>query len=94
MDQSQETNVASTDSSSPGDSGYRGIRNIQIYARLAIPVAALFAVVYFCTNWITTRRTGNYQLFFDCELAIPLVPDTATNSRSHPLGPLLPFSHP
>ena len=42
--------------------------------QLAIPVAILFALVYFCTNWITSRRTGNHHLFFDWELAIPFVP--------------------
>jgi membrane-associated phospholipid phosphatase len=31
-------------------------------------------VVYFCTNWITSRRTENHHLFFDRELAIPFVP--------------------
>jgi membrane-associated phospholipid phosphatase len=41
---------------------------------LVIPVATLFVVVYFSTNWITSRRTGNYHLFFDWELAIPFVP--------------------
>jgi membrane-associated phospholipid phosphatase len=64
----------STDKSSSNDSGYRGIHNIPVYARLAIPVSALFAVVYFGVNWITARRTGNYHLFFDWESAIPFVP--------------------
>jgi membrane-associated phospholipid phosphatase len=41
---------------------------------LVIPVATLFVVIYFSTNWITSRRTGNYHLFFDWELAIPFVP--------------------
>jgi membrane-associated phospholipid phosphatase len=41
---------------------------------LAIPVAILFVVVYFCTNWITSRRTGNFHLYLDAELAIPFVP--------------------
>ena len=45
-----------------------------VYARLAIPVLVLFAVVYFGTNWITSQRTGNYRLFFEWELAIPFVP--------------------
>ncbi len=75
MDQAQETHIASTDKSSPNDSGYRGIHNVPVYARLAIPVAALFAVVYFGMNWITARRTGNYHLFFDWELSIPFVAD-------------------
>ena len=48
--------------------------NVPVYARLAIPVAILFAAVYFCTNWITSRRISNYHLFFDWELAIPFVP--------------------
>ena len=58
----------------PGDSGYRGLHNVPVYARLAIPVLVLFAVVYFGTNWITSQRTGNYRLFFEWELAIPFVP--------------------
>jgi membrane-associated phospholipid phosphatase len=62
------------DSSSTTDSGYRGIANVPVYAHLAIPVATLFAVVYFFTNWITSRRTGNYHLFLEWELAIPFVP--------------------
>lgn len=37
-------------------------------------MAILFAVVYFCTNWITSRRTDNHHLYFDRELAIPFVP--------------------
>jgi membrane-associated phospholipid phosphatase len=57
-----------------GDSGYRGVHNVPVYARLAIPVLVLFAVVYFGTNWITSQRTGNYRLFFEWELAIPFVP--------------------
>jgi len=47
---------------------------VPVYARLAIPVLVLFAVVYFGTNWITSQRTGNYRLFFEWELAIPFVP--------------------
>ena len=31
-------------------------------------------MVYFPTNWITSRRTGNHRLFLDWELAIPFVP--------------------
>jgi len=54
--------------------GYRGIGNALFYARLAVPLSLLFAVVYFGTNWITARRTDNYQLYFDWELAIPFVP--------------------
>jgi len=69
-----EAHIASVDSSSNTVSGYRGIDNVPAYARLAIPVALLFAVVYFCTNWITSRRTDNYHLFLDWELAIPFVP--------------------
>ncbi|MEN8108886.1 MAG: phosphatase PAP2 family protein [Pseudomonadota bacterium] len=41
---------------------------------MTIPLAILFGVVYFCTNWITSRRTDNYRLFFDWEQAIPFVP--------------------
>ena len=58
----------------PGDSGYRGLHNVPLYARLAIPVLALFALVYFGANWITSRRAGNYHLYFDWELAFPSVP--------------------
>jgi membrane-associated phospholipid phosphatase len=53
---------------------YRGIHNLGAYLRLAIPVGMLFAMVYFSTNWITARRTGNYHLYFDWELAIPFLP--------------------
>lgn len=53
---------------------YRGIGNALLYARLAVPLSLLFAVVYFGTNWITSRRTGNYRLYFEWELAIPFVP--------------------
>jgi membrane-associated phospholipid phosphatase len=57
-----------------GDTGYRGVHNVPVYVQLAVPVLVLFAVVYFGTNWITSRRRGNYQLFFDWELAIPFLP--------------------
>jgi membrane-associated phospholipid phosphatase len=63
------------DNTSRGNSDYRGIHNVPAYVRLAVPVWALFAVVYFGTNWISSRRTGNYRLFFDWELAIPFVPE-------------------
>ena len=56
------------------DNGYRGIGNALFYARLAAPLSLLFAAVYFATNWITSRRTGNYQLYFEWELAMPFVP--------------------
>jgi membrane-associated phospholipid phosphatase len=56
------------------ENNYRGIGNALFYARLAVPLSLLFAVVYFGTNWITSRRTGNYQLYFEWELAIPFVP--------------------
>ena len=59
---------------SPSDTGYRGIRNVPVYARLAIPVGILFAVIYFGMNWMTARRTDRYHLYFDWELAIPFVP--------------------
>jgi membrane-associated phospholipid phosphatase len=58
----------------PSDSRYRGVHNVPVYVRLAIPVLVLFAVVYFGTNWITSQRTGNHRLFFEWELAIPFVP--------------------
>jgi membrane-associated phospholipid phosphatase len=74
MGQALDRNVSPTDTSPRGDSGHRGIHNVPVYARLAIPVLALFALVYFGTNWISSRRTGNHQLFFDWELAIPFVP--------------------
>jgi membrane-associated phospholipid phosphatase len=74
MSQAQDRNVSPTDLSPRGDRGYRGIHNIPVYARIAIPVLTLFAVVYFGTNWISSRRTGNYQLYFDWELVIPFVP--------------------
>ena len=54
--------------------GYRGIGNVLFYARLAVPLSLLFAVVYFGTNWITSRRTDNHQLYLEWELAIPFVP--------------------
>jgi membrane-associated phospholipid phosphatase len=58
----------------PGDPDYRGIRNLGFYLRVAVPTAALFALVYFATNWITSRRTDNFHLYLDLELAIPFVP--------------------
>jgi len=74
MEETQEMRVSSTYQSSPSDTGYRGIHNVPVYARLAIPVGILFAVIYFGMNWITARRTDRYQLYFDWELAIPFVP--------------------
>ena len=56
------------------DNGYRSIGNILFYARLAAPLSLLFAVIYFGTNWITSRRTDNHQLYLEWELAIPFVP--------------------
>ena len=53
---------------------YRGIANLPHYLRLAVPVGALFAVVYFASNWITAQRVQHYRLYFDWELAIPFVP--------------------
>ena len=40
-----------------------------------MPVALLFAAVYFPVNWLTSLRTGNYRLYLDRELAIPFVPE-------------------
>ena len=74
MEETQELKVSSTYKSSPSDTGYRGIHNVPVYARLAIPVGILFAVIYFGMNWITARRTDRYHLYFDWELAIPFVP--------------------
>jgi membrane-associated phospholipid phosphatase len=62
------------DKSQSGPTGYRGIHNLGAYLRLAAPVGALFALVYFGSNWITARRPDNYQLYFDWELAIPFLP--------------------
>jgi membrane-associated phospholipid phosphatase len=56
------------------DSDYRGIGNALFYARLALPLSLLFGVVYFGTNWITTRRADTRSLYLEWELAIPFVP--------------------
>jgi membrane-associated phospholipid phosphatase len=56
------------------DNGYRGIGNALFYARLGLPLLLLFGVVYFGTNWITSRRTDTHRLYLEWELAIPLVP--------------------
>ena len=56
------------------DPGYRGIHNLGTYLRAGIPVGVLFALVYYSTNWISARRTDNFHLYFDRELAIPFVP--------------------
>ena len=50
------------------------MHNVLFFLRLAVPVGALFAVVYFGMNWITAQRTHKYHLYFDWELAIPFVP--------------------
>lgn len=63
-----------TDTSRSSQPGYRGIRNLPEYLRAGAPVGVLFALVYFATNWITARRSGNFQLYLDRELAIPFVP--------------------
>jgi len=63
-----------TGKSPPSRPGYRGIHNLPEYVRLALPVGVLFALVYFSMNWVTARRTGNYHLYFDWELAIPFIP--------------------
>jgi len=66
--------VMSTDKSSTGNRADRGIHNVPVYIRLALPVGALYTVVYFGMNWITARRTNRYHLYFDRELSIPFVP--------------------
>jgi membrane-associated phospholipid phosphatase len=56
------------------DNGYRGLGNALFYARLGLPLSLLFGVVYFGTNWITSRRTDTHRLYLEWELAIPFVP--------------------
>ncbi len=55
-------------------SAYRGISNVPLYLRLALPVGSLFALVYFGMNWITAQRTQRYRLYFDWELSLPFLP--------------------
>jgi membrane-associated phospholipid phosphatase len=57
------------------DNSYRGIGNALFYARLALPLSLLFGVIYFGTNWITSRRTDTHRLYLEWELAIPFVPE-------------------
>jgi membrane-associated phospholipid phosphatase len=58
----------------PDPGGDRGARRLRAYLRLAIPVATLFAVVYFSLNWFTAHRPRHYQLYLDWELSMPFVP--------------------
>ena len=58
----------------PDPGGDRGATGLGAYLRLAVPVGALFAVVYFSLNWFTAHRPGHYRLYLDWELAIPFVP--------------------
>lgn len=52
----------------------RAIANLAAYLRLAIPVGALFAAVYFASNWFSGQRSRLYQLHGEWELAVPFVP--------------------
>jgi len=41
----------------------------------ALPVGLVFFAVYPLSNWLTARRANPLHLYFDWELAIPLVPE-------------------
>jgi len=50
------------------------VARLTAYLRLAIPVGALFAAVYFTSNWFSGQRPRLYHLYWEWELAIPFVP--------------------
>jgi membrane-associated phospholipid phosphatase len=71
----QEERIKPADQQPATGTGYRGPGNFPFYVRLAVPVATLFAAVYFPVNWLTSLRTDNHRLYLDRELAIPFVPE-------------------
>jgi membrane-associated phospholipid phosphatase len=72
-------NHADTDTGTPcSPEPDRGVDRCSVgfraYLRLAIPVATLFAVVYFGANWLAAHSPRHYRLYFNWELSIPFVP--------------------
>jgi len=60
-----------------GRSGWTLLPDPEVVAlslRWAAALTALFAAIYGSLNWLTAQREHRLQLWFDWELAIPLVP--------------------
>lgn len=74
MSQAEEPRVEHAALAEPEETAYRGPRNLAAYLRIGLPVAAIYVVVYFGTNWLTAHRATHYRLYFEAELAIPFMP--------------------
>jgi membrane-associated phospholipid phosphatase len=51
-----------------------GFRKLQLFLVLSVVLVAEFMLVYGGMNWLTSQRNSAYQLYFDWELSIPLIP--------------------
>lgn len=63
-----------SNASRPGWTLRPGAEVVALSLRWAATLCVLFAILYGGVNWVTAQRTDRLRLWFDAELAIPLVP--------------------
>ena len=68
-------------------------KNSLLYLKLALPLSFLFIIVYFGANWFNSLRDDYFNIYFQWELAIPLVPEMILVYLSMQLLFLLPILH-
>lgn len=68
-------------------------KNSLLYLKLALPLSFLFIIVYGGANWFNSIRDEHFNLYFQWELAIPLIPEMILVYLSMQLLFLLPIFH-
>lgn len=77
IDHAASAQVRAFGDAEPRESGWTPSPSAEVVAlslRWASALLVVFVILYGGLNWVTAQRTARLQLWFDWELAIPLVP--------------------